>query len=76
MYYWVDIPYDGPQGRSWQTNWGLVSVHSFRAPAGTLERRQSYHWTDGYGSYRHSNDVTYDPNQHESGSWQLMPETR
>lgn len=188
VYYWVDIPYDGPQGRSWQTNWGLVSVHSFRAPAGTLERRrpvfaaigksarpnpawvargkeilkalsaqwqrnmkagydqiaaagalskqisaqndafianidrqmatsraadsaqrtetrtgndrfddylrgvvtvddptwgtsqqsanQSYHWTDGYGSYRHSNDVTYDPNQHESGSWQLMPETR
>ena len=35
----VNIPYDGPQGRTWQINWGLVALHSFRAPAGTLERR-------------------------------------
>ena len=36
----IDIPYDGPQGRTWQINWGLTAVHSFRAPAGTLERRR------------------------------------
>jgi curved DNA-binding protein CbpA len=36
----VEIPYDGPQGRTWQINWGLNSVHSFRAPTGTLDRRR------------------------------------
>ncbi len=177
------IPYDGPQGRSWQTNWGLAYVHSFRAPAGTLDRRRAvfaaiaksfrispawqarfnaitaylneqfnrqlqagynqiaaaaqlsrqisanndamiasidrqlqasrssssgetggrssvekfddyirgvdtvddpyygtsqhsnteqYHWTDGYGSYRHSNEASYNPNESEKGDWQLM----
>jgi len=35
-----------------------------------------YHWTDGSGSYRSSNDGTYDPNATEnSGSWQLMKPT-
>jgi hypothetical protein len=184
VYSSVDIPYDGPQGRTWQTNWGLFSPHSFRAPAGTLEKRravfaaiarsfrpnpawqqrlaainaylteqfnrqlqagydqiaaagqlsrqisanndamlaaidsrlqasrrsdsadstrtrssidnfddyirgvdttddpfygtsqhssnESYHWTDGYGSYRNSNDSSYNPNQNENGNWQLM----
>lgn len=185
----VDIPYDGPQGRSWQNNWGLTFIHSFRAPTGTLERRrevfaamaksfrpnpawqqrrsavlayiaeqfnrqlqagydqiaaaaqmsaqisanndamiasidrqlaasrslgaaageasgrsttakfddyvrgvetvddpyygtsqhastESHHWTDGYGNYRHSNDVNANPNQTESGNWQLMTPTR
>lgn len=37
---------------------------------------QQYHWTDGYGSYRHSNDPTYNPNQRESADWQLMEPTR
>ena len=23
---------------------------------------EQYHWTDGYGSYRNSNDPTYNPN--------------
>ena len=189
--YLVRIPYDGPQGRNWQINWGLDYLHSFRAPAGTLEKRRAvfatveksfrrnpawtqrcqaimnyltqqfnaqlkagydqiaaagrlskqisansdaflanvdrqlqasrnssagsdsgaseprsstdkfddyvrgvetvddplygtsqhsineqYHWTDGYGNYRHSNDATYDPNQHENGDWQLMQQTQ
>lgn len=182
----VDIPYDGPQGRTWQTNWSLA-VHSFRAPAGTLETRrpvfaavaksfrpnpawqqrvaainrylaeqftrqqqagydaiaaagrlsrqisanndamiasieqqrqaaqaprsaggnarsandnfddyvrgvvtvddpyygtsqhsanEQYHWTDGYGNYRNSNNASYDPNHSEVGSWQAMPAAR
>ncbi len=185
--YSIDIPYDGPQGHSVQNNWGLDYLHSFRAPAGTLDKRRAvfaaipksfrinpawqarvtainnylqqqfnaqlkagydqiaaagalsrqisanndamiasidrqlqssrpsgsvsgntrngndkfddyirgvetvddpyygtsqhsineqYHWTDGYGSYRHSNDGTYNPNQYENGDWQLMQPTR
>ncbi len=186
VYYRVNVPYDGPQGRTWQTNWGMQMVHSFRAAAGTLERRrevfaaiarslrrnpawqarlaainqylseqfnrqlqagydqiaaagrlsqqisanndamlasidsrlqasrssgaqgsgrsgpdkfddyvrgvdtmddpyygtsqrpstQTYHWTDGYGGYRDTNDAGADPNQHESGSWTLMQPSR
>ena len=180
VHYQQEIPYDGPQGRTWQVSWGLVGVHSFRAPAGMLDKRrpvfgaivksyranpawvervvavkqgigqriaaqqqagwdsiaaagarsraisanndamlagidqklaadrapragaaggrsatdhfddylrgvdttndpywgtsqhsssEQHHWTDGYGSYRNSNDGSYDPNQHESGGW-------
>ena len=189
VYYSVDIPYDGPQGRTWQINWGLAGVHSFRSPAGTLDRRrpifaamaksfrpnpawqqrqaainayladqfnrqlqagydsiaaagrlsrqisanndamiaaidrqrqasatsstsagasqarssadkfddyirgvetvddpyygtsqhastEQFHWTDGYGNYRHTNDATADPNRSEVGSWQLMKPVR
>ncbi len=188
VYYNADIPYDGPQGRTWQTNWGLIALHSFRAPQGTLDKRrpvfaamaksirripawqqrlkainaylagqfnrqlqagynqiaaagalsrqisanndamlasidrslqasrsssssgaatgrssndklddyvrgvdttddpyygtsqhssnESYHWTDGYGTYRNSNDASYNPNQNENGNWQLMQSTR
>lgn len=186
----IKIPYDGPQGRTWQINWGITGLHSFRAAAGTLEKRlpiftatmksfkpnpawqervkavnaylgeefnrqlkagydniaaagrlskqisanndamlaridkqlaasqaarrpagteteprtstdkfddyvrgvetvddpywgttqrsftEQYHWTDGYGSYKDSNDPTYDPNQHERTAWQLMQPTR
>jgi hypothetical protein len=177
----VDVPYDGPQGRTYQINWGLVSPHTFRAPAGTLDKRRpvfaaiaksyrpnpewmarynavlrlletefnrqlqagydriaaaaqlsraisanndamlatiasqrqasrasasteernaaskfddyirgvmtvddpyygtsqqsntkQFHWTDGYGAYRSSNDATYDPNRTEVGNWQQM----
>jgi hypothetical protein len=187
--YQIEIPYDGPQGRTYQINWGLVSVHSFRAAAGTLDARRplfaaiaksfrpnpvwqqrvaainkyladefnrqlqagydqiaaaarlsqqisanndamlrtidsqlaasrtssgsggssagtssaakfddyingvttvddpyygtsrqandtSFHWTDGYGNYRNSNDVTYDPNRTEVGSWTPMKAIR
>ena len=187
--YSIDIPYDGPQGRTWQNNWGLYALHSFRAPLGTLDRRrpvfaalaksfrpnpawqerkaaifanlaeqynrnlqagydsiaaagrlsrqisanndamiagidrqlqaskiartsssgstgrsgndqfddyirgvdtvndpyygtsqhsstEQYHWTDGYGSYRHSNDSTADPNHTEVGSWTRMDAAR
>ena len=186
VYYKTAIPFDGPQGRTFQINWGLMSVHSFRAPAGTLDKRrpvfaalsksyrpnpawkqrdeainayiaqvfnaqtqagydtinaavqvskiisanndamiasidrqlaasnrpvssgggrgptasfddyirgvdtvqdpyygasqhsynEQFHWTDGYGSYRHTNDPTYNPNQTEIGNWQLMPGMR
>ncbi|MGA2660943.1 MAG: hypothetical protein ABSH34_25955 [Verrucomicrobiota bacterium] len=37
---------------------------------------EQYHWTDGYGNYRNSNDANYDPNKHENGDWQLMPLAR
>jgi hypothetical protein len=37
---------------------------------------EQYHWTDGYGNYRNSNDANYDPNKHEIGDWQLMPLAR
>ena len=37
---------------------------------------EKYHWTDGYGSYRNSNDATYNPNQTEKGDWQIMQPTR
>ncbi len=40
-----------------------TSQHSF------LEK---YHWTDGYGNYRNSNDASYNPNHAENGDWQLM----
>ena len=188
VYSSLDIPYDGPQGRTWQTNWGLVFLHSFRAPSGTLDKRrpvfaaiaksfrpnpawqqrlaavnsylaeqfnrqlqagydqiaaagrlsqqisanndamlasidarlqasrtadsgsasgrrssndkfddyirgvdttddpyygtsqhsssETYHWTDGYGSYRNSNEGSYNPNQNESGNWQLMKQSQ
>jgi hypothetical protein len=185
VYYAVDIPYDGPQGRTWQRDWGLKFLHSFRAPRGDLDRRrpvfaaiaksfrpnpawtqrqaainaylteqfnrqlqagydqiaaagrlsrqisanndamlasidarlqasrsssggagrsandkfddyirgvtttddpyygtsqhssnESFHWTDGYGSYRNSNDASYNPGQSENGNWTLMPQSR
>src|SRR5262249_15722695 len=41
VYDLIAIPYDGPQGRTWQINWGLVLPHSFRAPDGTLEKRRA-----------------------------------
>jgi hypothetical protein len=183
----IEIPYDGPQGRTYQINWGFTGLHSFRAPLGTLDQRrpvfaaiaksfrpnpawqqrqaainkflsdqfnrqlqagydaiaaagrlsqqisanndamissidrqlqasrsagssgsggssearepaekfddyirgvdtvddpyygtsqhsfnEEYHWTDGYGGYRNTNDPSYDPNQKENGSWTLM----
>jgi hypothetical protein len=188
VYYSMQVPYDGPQGRTWQVNWGITALHSFRGPAGTLDARrplfaamaksfrpnpewqerlngitaylaaefnrqiqagydqiaaaaalsrqisanndamlaslerqrqaaraaspntsttartanekfsdyirgvdtvddpyygtsqhastEKFHWTDGYGSYRHSNSVSYDPNHTEVGNWQLMRPTR
>jgi hypothetical protein len=36
------------------------------------DNSQQYHWTDSNGAFRNSNDGTYDPNQHENGSWTLM----
>jgi hypothetical protein len=186
VHYSIDIPYDGPQGRTWQINWGLIGLHSFRAPAGTLDRRrpvfaaiaksfrsnpawdarvkainaylvdqfnrqlqagydaiaaagrlsrqisanndamiagidrqlqvsrasgssaetrsandkfddyirgvetvddpyygtsqhsfnEQFHWTDGYGNYRNTNDASADPNRSEVGNWQLMRPVR
>ncbi len=38
--YLNQIPYDGPQGHSVQTNWGLERVHSFKAPAGLLDQER------------------------------------
>jgi hypothetical protein len=31
-----------------------------------------YHWTDGSGNYRHSNDAGFNPNIGSSQNWQLM----
>lgn len=33
---------------------------------------EQYHWTDGYGNYRNSNDASYNPNHNENGDWQMM----
>jgi hypothetical protein len=33
---------------------------------------EQYHWTDGYGNYRNSNDASFNPNHVENGDWQLM----
>jgi hypothetical protein len=187
VHYMLEIPYDGPQGRTYQINWGLLNIHSFRAPRGTLDPRRAvfaavaksfrpnpawqqrlaainaylqdqfnrqiqagydqiaaaarlsqqisanndamiaaidrqlaassssgtgsssgrssvekfddyirgvetvddpyygtsqqsadyqYHWTDGYGGYRNTNDPSYRPGQTESGDWTLMTPTR
>ena len=46
--------------------WG-TSEHSYA---------NRYHWTDGQGSYQHSNDPTFDPNQGSNQSWQQMQPAR
>jgi hypothetical protein len=33
---------------------------------------ETYHWTDGYGSYRNTNDPGANPNVTDSGTWTLM----
>lgn len=40
LHYLVQIPYDGPQGHSVQTNWGLDYVHSFKTTRGALDKRR------------------------------------
>lgn len=42
--------------------WG-TSEHSYT---------EKYHWTDGQGGYRHSNDAGFNPNVGGTGNWQLM----
>jgi hypothetical protein len=42
--------------------WG-TSEHSYN---------NQYHWTDGQGSYQHSNDSTFDPNLNSNQNWQRM----
>jgi hypothetical protein len=41
---------------------------------GTSEQsyNSQYHWTDGSGNYRHSNDAGFDPNVGSNQSWTLM----
>jgi len=45
---------------------------------GTSERsyNSQYHWTDGYGNYQDSNDVTFDPNKNSNVNWQQMQPAR
>jgi hypothetical protein len=31
-----------------------------------------YHWTDGFGNYRDTNDPNYDPSKDNAGNWTLM----
>jgi hypothetical protein len=40
VYYTRDVPYNGPQGQTIETFWGLSGLHSFRGPAGTLDQRR------------------------------------
>jgi len=44
------------------------------SPTGTSQHSfmQTYHWTNGFGDYRDSNDPSYNPNSSENGNWQLM----
>jgi hypothetical protein len=53
LYYVNQIPYDGPQGRTLQTNWGLDYVHAFKAPHGTLDQRREV-----FASIVHSTQVS------------------
>jgi len=32
----------------------------------------SYHWTDGYGNYVHSNDSSFDPNNHSNVPYEKL----
>jgi hypothetical protein len=32
----------------------------------------SYHWTDGYGNYVHSNDASFDPNNHSNVPYEKL----
>ena len=41
-----------------------------------LSNQQQFHWTDGFGSYRSTNDASYNPNQSESGNWTPMTPAR
>ncbi len=41
-----------------------------------LSNRNQFHWTDGFGTYRSSNDANYNPNQSEVGNWTPMTPTR
>ncbi len=70
-----------PEGRSSadQADDVIRGVTTLDDPNGGTTQRDSnsqYHWTDGNGSYRDSNDGTYDPNNSENGSWKLMNESR
>jgi hypothetical protein len=35
----------------------------------------NYHWTDGFGTYVHSNDPNFDPNRYLNGSYEQMTPT-
>ena len=37
---------------------------------------EKYHWTDGYGSYRNSNDANYNPNLNSNATWTPMNPAR
>lgn len=36
----------------------------------------NYHWTDGYGTYVHTNDPNFDPNRYLNGSFEQMTPAR
>jgi hypothetical protein len=36
----------------------------------------NYHWTDGYGTVVHSNDATFDPNNHSNQTFEKMKPAR
>jgi hypothetical protein len=40
LYYYMPLGYDGPQGHTVEIDWGLDSVHSFKAPKGTLDQHR------------------------------------
>jgi hypothetical protein len=37
---------------------------------------EQYHWTDGFGNYRNTNDPNYDPSKDNAGTWQLMTQAQ
>ena len=41
-----------------------------------LSNLHQFHWTDGFGTYRSTNDPNYNPNQSEVGNWTPMTPTR
>jgi hypothetical protein len=36
------------------------------------ENAYNYHWTDGFGTYVHTNDPNFDPNRYLNGSFEQM----
>jgi len=51
---------------------GVVTVEDPYWGESQQDGNYSYHWTDGTGGYRPSNDPNFDPNLTSPGSWSLM----
>jgi len=51
---------------------GVETVQDPHYGESKQDANYQYHWTDGSGSYRHSNDPFFNPNIGSTGDWTLM----